>query len=1160
MPVTFILGRAGAGKTRKCLEDILVGLDDPHDDRRLIFLVPEQASFQMERALALRSPRGGYWRAEVLSFSRLARRVLDETGGALPELGPAGRVMGLRCVAARLPGGLRPFGPAARTSGFFQQLDRLIEELLRENVAPQELSAAGRGLTDAALATQVLSLARVYQAYLDWLGPQRTDPAARLERLRAQLERTAWLADATVWIDGFAGFTGQELVTIVALARRARAVHVALLVDPDSPTLREPRAHHQPLNLFARTEATYRQLNRLLRESGVEVRPPLVLHSQPPPRFASCAALARLEAGLANHPVPMAAEATAPPAVRILECSSHREELRQAAHEIRRQVLESGGRVRFRDFALITRDLEPFGELAAEVFDEYEIPYFLDRRRPLRAHALSRFMRSLLEAAGDDLPGPAMRRLLQSGLLPLGREAAERLDALIERFELRGLEVWSLPRWEFAGGWLREDAATAAGRLRIARPLGRIIALAAAGSATGATWANAIYATLDELTVPPRIAEWIDTARSRRDYESAELHRQAWDHLVELLDELHELLAETRLTLSELAALLTPALADATVGIAPPTLDQVLISAIERSRHPDIRHAWIFAFNEGVFPQSPARGSLLSESARAALSQAGLPAPAPLRDDVFTERLLAYIAMTRPSQSLTISYALRSESGETMHPSPLLRDVQRLLPELPVEQPDGSAPPVCLDEAARGYIRHVLTRPSELCTRYQQLCGSLEGTDAGRRLTWLLRGREYRNAPPPIGNFRAAGPPALDTPHLPSGNTSGGVHAGSPRAARQGPAEVVWDTSPSELDSYLLCPFQHFARYGLRLDTQRGPTPLAIELGRAAHDILAAVTRRAMQQEQPLAQLSDADWLALLEDCVQDRLGAAGAGPARPQREFLAARLRELLRDVVLVHAHRWRRGRFVPLAVEQPFGEGPGPESWPALELTLDDARRVRIHGRIDRVDVWRTGRDAYLLVYDYKTRPPGAALRKPYLVGDPLQLLAYLLAAVRAHPREANALPAGVLIAPHHPDSSALENAYVAEAPPDEQRMYLYRPRGLVHEAVAVALDAQRGNSPHSPVASMQRRRDGGYYENSDVAGAGELRARLTAAEQTIRCAAEGIAAGRVDVAPLLQDHDLACSQCDFQRLCRFETVHNRVRRADRALPQVPAPGTTP
>ena len=52
MPVRFVVGRAGSGKTWRCLEAVRARLrEDPVGGSRLLLLVPEQASFQMERAL-----------------------------------------------------------------------------------------------------------------------------------------------------------------------------------------------------------------------------------------------------------------------------------------------------------------------------------------------------------------------------------------------------------------------------------------------------------------------------------------------------------------------------------------------------------------------------------------------------------------------------------------------------------------------------------------------------------------------------------------------------------------------------------------------------------------------------------------------------------------------------------------------------------------------------------------------------------------------------------------------------------------------------------------------------------------------------------------------------------------------------------------------------
>jgi ATP-dependent helicase/nuclease subunit B len=116
----------------------------------------------------------------------------------------------------------------------------------------------------------------------------------------------------------------------------------------------------------------------------------------------------------------------------------------------------------------------------------------------------------------------------------------------------------------------------------------------------------------------------------------------------------------------------------------------------------------------------------------------------------------------------------------------------------------------------------------------------------------------------------------------------------------------------------------------------------------------------------------------------------------------------------------------------------------------------------------------------------------------------------------------------------------------------MYMYRPRGLVTESAARALDEQLGQAP-SPVAQLQLRKDGTFYSRADAAPAADIDARIELAAETVRRAAEGICAGRIDVSPLVEGRTLACRNCDFQPVCRFDPLYNAPRPAERALPQL-------
>ncbi len=1128
MAVTFILGRAGSGKTHTCVAEILAALAEPDEERRLILLVPEQASFQMERRLACGAPGRGLWRAEVLSFSRLARRVLATTGAA-EWLGPQARRLALRRVAREHSAALVHLRRATRKRGFFHELDRLIAELLREGVTPEQLRDAAQQMPDRRCAEKALEVAVLYAAYLAWLGPHRGDEAAQLAVLRAHLDRVPWVPTASIWVDGFAGFTGQEAATLAALARRARDLRIALLLDPHAPAVADPRRPPDPVGLFYRTETTYQTLLRLFAAEGAAVTPPVLLTANPPPRFRAAPRLAALELGLATPlggpPPPPPPAARVPAEVRIVRCATHRAELRAAARWIRATIAESAGTLRFRDFAVIARDLDPLAETIAEVFDEFEIPYFLDRRRPMRAHPLARLVPALFDAVRTDLGVAAAVRLLRTRLLPLSRDAAEQLENLIVRYEFAGLQLWQQAEWPLERG--ATTTASAAARAVIAAALRPLFSFARQDPPpTGAAWAAALVATLEALDVRRTVDEWRRAARAAGAHEAAERHRLAWDALASVLQDVHTVLGDTPLAADDLADILGGALRELTLGLAPPTLDQVLVGAIERSRHPDLQCVWLLAFNEGVFPARPPAEAVLTAAERDALVAAGLPAPAAHRDDALSERLLAYIACTRPARALTISFAAVSDDESELQPSPLLADIHAALPDLSVTTDEDWPPPATLADAAAGFLA---TRGdphrARAHRRYLRLIvPARHAPETADALERYLRGMRYANDAGPIPPPRAADDPPLTF-------------------------------STSEIETYIQCPFRHFAAYALRLDAQRGPRPLRWDLGTLAHELLAQVTQAALQRGD-VTLLPDEVWDELTAAAVAEyrRTQPSDLAARRPDFAFLSAVLLARLRDLVRVNVARWRRSAFRPHACEVWLGTASGATR-PPITIPLSDGRRVQIRGRIDRLDVAASPAGPQMLLYDYKSGGVGT-LRRPFLTGAGLQLFTYSLAWRDS--AEADGRVAGVLIAPLYPDLEELQKYAERGVTLDELLMRAYKPRGIVRADVAALLDQQLGTEP-SPVAQLRLTQTGALYKNSDTVAPAQLAAYADLAAATIRQAVEHLLAGTITVAPLVERDRLACATCDFRDVCRFDRAFNRPRAAQAALPQLPDGGST-
>ncbi len=63
MAVTFVIGRAGAGKTKWCLDRIVEAIRKDPLGPPVYWILPRQATFIAQRQLATATGLGGYFRA-----------------------------------------------------------------------------------------------------------------------------------------------------------------------------------------------------------------------------------------------------------------------------------------------------------------------------------------------------------------------------------------------------------------------------------------------------------------------------------------------------------------------------------------------------------------------------------------------------------------------------------------------------------------------------------------------------------------------------------------------------------------------------------------------------------------------------------------------------------------------------------------------------------------------------------------------------------------------------------------------------------------------------------------------------------------------------------------------------------------------------------------
>lgn len=1094
MQVRFLLGPAGSGKTFRCLAEIRTELLARPDGPPLLLLAPKQATFQLERQL-LGQPDPdsgaqlqGYTRLQILSFGRLAQYVLSELNPAAPKpLDDEGRVMVLRALLGQRRSQLRLFHATARLPGFATRLSLLLRELQQEQVLPQQLLALAQKISAPdQLRDKLHDFALLLRGYLDWLAAhQLQDSESQLDAATAVLRELARTTSgqprfrlAGLWLDGFAELTAQELDLLSAAVSLSDQATLAFCL----PT--EITAEPAWLSTWSVIGQTYLRCRQRIAAAGVQATVEAL--GRPAPRFAATPALGHLEQQWAA-PLPLAGT---PAAITAYSCSTPEMEAVLAAREIRRFVRAGG---RFREAAVLVRSLDGYADTMRRVFQRYEIPMFLDRREPVAHHPLAELTRYALRVAAYRWPHAEWFGALKTGLVPVPEPDVDWLENLALEHGWHGnfwQEAVSHPAWCDRAETIRRKSV----------PPFIVLTQQTATPLSGPQLAAALRDFWSSLDVERTLANWTAAAEaSANTFPSprSSPHQTVLAQMSNWLDNLARAFPTETLPLIEWLPILEAGLANLSIGVIPPTIDQVLVGAIDRSRNPDLKLAVVLGLNEGVFPARPQEDPLLSELERDAMNSAGARLAPGTRRRLGHEWFYGYIALTRASQRLVLTCAQSDSRGNPLNRSPFFDHLEKLFPGL---KPVPWQPPVAFHDPEHW---HEVIVPSI------QLLGSAsasEGVLALPELSSVLgKAREIARAEA--------------QPHL------------APAAAEALHGHEL-ATSVSALENFAACPFKFFLSHGLRAEERKQFELDARERGSFQHEVLSL-----FHNELLAAQLR---WRDLTPDDARERIRRLGEKllptyrqgllHADAARRFSGETLLRSLETLIAVLVGWSRNYQFDPALVEVGFGLKDTP--WPAWRLDLNDGRTLRLRGRIDRVDVWRdpASHAALLVVMDYKS-----SSRKPDSLklhhGLQLQLPAYLTALeqlpeVRTTLGASTLTPAGVFYVNLRGEFASAKS----------------RAAALLDPAAALRAGFTHfGRYDCRHLAQLDSAGESGQFKigprSSDRMDAAAFRALLNRAVENLCRFGNEIYSGRTAPTPYRKGSETACDFCDYAAICRFD-----------------------
>ena len=1140
----FIIGRAGTGKTHTCLASMTKALEHEPLGRQRILLVPEHMTYAAERMLAESlTHSAGFLQAYVFGFRRLARQVLMETGGAhLPRISDIGRRILLKDILLKHEKELSVFVRSIGKRGFTETLGRTIAELKRYRLTTDVLRAAADDThTQGRLSQKLKELALIMDDLSARMEGRLTDQTDRMERLAAQLKEAPFLCGAEIWVDGFDFFNPQEMAVFHELFRTADTVHISLTMDGRRSGNRVQvnlPENIRDTGLFARSYQTMQAFTQLLAEIDSTAVPEIRLMEEQ--QRAQKPSLAAMERHLFGHErlVPITDHA-----LKLVEAANPRLEAEAVASDVLRLARDEG--YRYREIAILVRDMDTYADLLLPAFSDCGIPCHLDAKRPSTHHPLAELLRAAAQTAWRGWGYDTVFRALRTGFFPVVTEGAEqdgffcgdweeavdRLENYCLAFGIRSENQWTATEdWDFVRRTIPEDARATeqnAARIaeettldtirrRIATPLSLLTQHLRREESTAQERTLALYKFLTKLDVPQTLEVWRAAADAEGRLADASAHRQIWASCMTLLEQLVEVSGDEDLSARDFEELLEDGLDALEIALIPPGLDHVTIASFDQNSLAGIRAAYIVGANAGMMPRAGTSQGVLSDADRLSIRESLEHTKHTIfggsHEQSFLERYQLYRGFTEAREYLWISYALSSADGAALAPSPLIARLRTICPT-------------------------VLSIPLAMVEREDDLVLSAPHPVLSSLAGALLARKERGRMRPIWGDvYNWMRSSAVMKPLL---RLMVRGLVSSPREEEQlslATAKHLFardgriSGSTTRLETFRQCPFRHFAMYGLGLRERDVYEFQSNDFGTLLHEILHGYGEWVRTKHANDWCAAEPDSAAKIDELMHEAIPRIRSSVlmSRASYRHRIERIRCTAQQVIR-HLTSWAKASsFHPLGFEVSFGRRT--DDVKLQEFQLAGGATLSLRGQIDRFDVTKA-RD-YYLVLDYKTG--GTSLLLPEIRhGLKMQLLLYLF-VVRSLLHDTDSFPAGMLYAP------VVNPIIKSDVRLDDSDLHRMVAKDMVLTGMLID-DPEITQS----IDVMGEHLCITFNKDKSIskASARHIRSReefeqlLAYLPQLIRTTAEEILRGNIQAAPYRFRDRNACTFCTYRSICSFD-----------------------
>ena len=1084
--LSFVIGTAGCSKT-EYLYDLMCELAKKGEDK-LLFLVPDQASFSTEKAFLKKLGPKMCRNIQVLGFSRMCDYVFEKSGNRFLSFADEGiRNVVMNVAVEQMSDKLELFSKRATSTDLSELMLNSVKEYKKCAITSSQLFEVASQVEDETLSKKLYETALLYDTYDAILSKSYLDPLDSLTKVCDVLKAEKLFSDYTIAVDSFYGFTSQEYAVIEELMKQSKNMYVALTTD---------NCDGANGDVFFVSDRTKKRLVRIANNNDIKVSSPVLLCENT--RFNSDELLAveqnvfRINKEESDY---------SGEALTVYEAKSIYDEADFVARNIKKLVIENG--YEYSDIAIVTRQSDKYIGVLDTALLKYDINYFMDKPQDIDSKPLIKLIMSCFDVVTGGFDKEDVLSVLKTGLTNASVEDIAEFENYLFIWELSGnslFEEFTAHPRGFADEMSSSDkellSRIESTRQLVVEPLRKFYF--DTKDATSLEISKALMKLLERLNCKDNLLKLCDRLQKDNEIELSNEQVRLYNVFVAILDKMVSVIGDYKISAKRFSELLHINFANTDMAFIPRSIDQVDVACADRSLLESKKAVFIIGAIEGEFPHNPVESGVFSDSERDLLLSFGIEMSDSVKELIPTEKFLAYKALSSASEKLFVSYYNFTLSGEKRSSSAIISELQNSF------------------RAIRVYSSHDCDVFDSLYSEqsaFEYFVKRFNSPDPDIKALskYFFENEKYSSTLSAINRALCKEPIKITDSEL---------------------SKKLFSTSmmlsASQVESFHLCKFEYFCKYGLRVKERRQAKIDSLEYGTLMHYVFEEFISKHKSDDFSIISkdLIEYEVSALLEEYIEKHLG----GKADKTKRFLYLYYRmkntavKIIEHLVLEFA----QSKFRPVDFELSIGD-----DIPHYKLKVNDEITVTIRGSVDRVDIMEENGKKYVRVVDYKTGTKKYNL-SDVLYGINLQMLIYMSVINSSSKlRYGEVTPAGVLYVPAvspvvKVNSKKDINKAISEAS-KESKMH-----GIILEDVDVVKGMEKeARGEYIPVSIKN---DEFVDRSQSLATLEQFGSLFAQVDKIVSQMAISLCEGDVSAVPAKGSYD-ACAWCPYMSVCSYK-----------------------